>query len=63
MLISLLTGTISGLLAGIVLTILVPTYYSQASIPSSIVSTMIILSIISIAMFLWSLYRSLTAKA
>ena len=62
MLTSLLTGTISGFLAGIVITILTLFYFGQANIPSEAVAWMIGLSVISIAMFLWSLYKSLTAK-
>ncbi len=63
MLTSLLTGTISGLFAGIVITILTLFYYGQANIPSEAVGGMIILSIISLALFLWSLIKSLKAKA
>jgi len=63
MLTSLLTGTISGLLAGIVITILTLSYFGEIPIPSRLVSGMIILSIISLAMFLWSLIKSLKAKA
>ncbi len=63
MLTSLLTGTISGLLAGIVITILTLFYYGQSNIPSEAVAWMIVLSIISLAMFLWSLFKSLKAKA
>ena len=62
MLTTLLTGTISGFLAGIVITILTLFYYGRASIPSEAVAWMILLSIISLAMFLWSLIKSLKAK-
>ncbi len=62
MLTSLLTGTISGFLAGIVITILTLFYYGRANIPSEAVAWMILLSIISLAMFLWSLIKSLKAK-
>jgi len=63
MLTSLLTGTISGFLAGIVITILTLSYFGQANIPSEAVAWMILLSILSLAMFLWSLFKSLTAKS
>jgi len=63
MLTSLLTGTISGLLAGIVITMLTLSYIGELPIPSRLVGGMILLSIISLAMFLWSLIKSLKAKA
>jgi len=62
MLTSFVIGILSGFLAGIVVVILVFTYVSEVPIPSTVVSWLIVFSVVSIALFLWGLVRSLKAS-
>jgi len=62
MLTSFIIGILSGFQAGIVAVMLLISYVGDIPIPPTTVTVLIVLSILSIALFLWGLLRSLKAR-
>ena len=62
MLTSFIIGILSGFQAGVVAVILLISYVGDFPIPPTTVTVLIVLSILSIALFLWGLLRSLKAR-
>jgi len=62
MLTSFIIGILSGFQAGVVAVILLISYVGDIPIPPTTVTVLIVLSILSIALFLWGLLRSLKAR-
>jgi hypothetical protein len=62
MLTSFVIGILSGIQAGIVAVMLLISYVGDIPIPPTTVTVLIMLSVFSIALFLWGLLRSLKAR-
>ena len=62
MLTSFVIGILSGFSAGIVALLMLMSYMGDVPLPPSTVTMLIVLSIFSLALFIWGLVRSLRAR-
>jgi len=62
MLTSFVIGILSGFSAGVVALLMLISYAGDIPVPPSTVTTLIVLSITSLALFIWGLVRSLRAR-
>ena len=62
MLTSFVIGILSGFSAGIVALLMLISYMGDVPLPPSTVTMLIVLSIFSLALFIWGLVRSLRAR-